>query len=512
MQQELQITLFIIGGLFIIGVLVHGIWSTRRNNKRHNPSNYETRKNWEPTFSESDEDIEYDDVVISSARVIDDPSKKTGSSASSNTVDTLSSNTETSSMGEDDKLTNSFTPVSGIESTEDKAESAIANEDESEEGNKDETFKDSEVETKPTSQHFDNSETKDALDSADSQDGQGSDKSEVTQIPEEGETENSVQAPIYSGVVTQPKPEFAKNRVESAIQDDNIPEPPAFLLKKDAVQHASSIADEEGANTDKPLAPKAATPEMPRPEFSLDAEAFEQPTVASLRAKNTEKNEIEKPKKELSLTEQAKRFVRRNKKTVAEKIRKEPVITDKKSADDQMRIDFDSTQAKAEHTQSKQNTDSTRSAASNKGQSTVSSDVLILNVQTPNDKAISGAALLPMLLTLGFKFGEHDIFHRHVNTNGKGPILFSLTNMFKPGVFDIDNMENFSTQGIALFMMLPIDGDAQQVFNMMHNAARKLSEEFGGKILDGNKVPISKQSLQQYAERIREFERRKLTQ
>jgi cell division protein ZipA len=135
----------------------------------------------------------------------------------------------------------------------------------------------------------------------------------------------------------------------------------------------------------------------------------------------------------------------------------------------------------------------------------------VLNIKANSENPIGGAALLPMLLTLGFKFGEHDIFHRHVNTNGKGPILFSLTNLFKPGVFDIDNMETFSTQGLSLFMMLPIEGEAQQVFNMMHNAARKIAEEFGCKILDGNRVVLSKQSLQQYSERIRDFERRRLS-
>ena len=46
---------------------------------------------------------------------------------------------------------------------------------------------------------------------------------------------------------------------------------------------------------------------------------------------------------------------------------------------------------------------------------------------------------------------------------------------------------------------------------MMHNAARKISDEFDCRILDSNKVGISKQSLQQYVERIREFERKRKT-
>ena len=115
-----------------------------------------------------------------------------------------------------------------------------------------------------------------------------------------------------------------------------------------------------------------------------------------------------------------------------------------------------------------------------------------------------------MLLTLGFKFGDQDIFHRHVNSYGKGPVLFSLANMFKPGVFDIDNLENFETQGISLFMILPIEGDPHQVFNMMHNAARKLADEFGAQVLDGRRSVLTKQGLQQYVEKIREFERKRM--
>lgn len=140
----------------------------------------------------------------------------------------------------------------------------------------------------------------------------------------------------------------------------------------------------------------------------------------------------------------------------------------------------------------------------------VEQEVLVLNVKMPGEKTVSGAALLPALLTLGFKFGEQDVFHRHAASNGKGPKLFSLANMFKPGTFNVDNMETFETQGISLFMILPIEGEPQQVFNMMHNAARKLADEFGAQILDSRRSLLTKQSLQQYVEKIREFERKRM--
>ena len=173
-----------------------------------------------------------------------------------------------------------------------------------------------------------------------------------------------------------------------------------------------------------------------------------------------------------------------------------------------MRIDFDDAPVPKDETAAEsgaKNSKSNQQASPQPQQ-----EVLVLNVKVAEGENIAGAALLPMLLTLGFKFGEQDIFHRHVNSNGKGPVLFSLANMFKPGNFDIDNLENFTTQGISLFMILPIEGEPHQVFNMMHNAARKIADEFSGQIYDGRRALLTKQSLQQYVEKIREFERQRM--
>ncbi len=183
--------------------------------------------------------------------------------------------------------------------------------------------------------------------------------------------------------------------------------------------------------------------------------------------------------------------------------------------DDQMRIDFDTSEAASadfgdESFSANESGNDGAVSTPKTAKSSIEPEVLVLNVRTPEGEPISGAALLPMLLTLGFKFGDQDIFHRHVNSNGKGPVLFSLANMFKPGVFDIDNLENFETQGISLFMILPIEGDPHQVFNMMHNAARKLADEFGAQVLDGRRSVLTKQGLQQYVEKIREFERKRM--
>lgn len=278
---------------------------------------------------------------------------------------------------------------------------------------------------------------------------------------------------IYASVVTQPKPEYTaaqSGTYAQSAQDikkaGSLPEPPPFLLKK--------------------------TEDIPAGSESLE---LENSPSASAEPVETKSRAIHKA----SLAEQARNKKHSRQVESARGKRKEP-----KLGEDQLDIDFE----KEGEVEPQQNVSA---KSKNVSSEPPAQEVLVLNVKAPDDKPIFGSALLPMLLTLGFKFGDQDIFHRHVNANGKGPVLFSLANMFKPGVFDIDNLENFTTQGVSLFMILPIEGDPHQVFNMMHNAARKIADEFHGQILDGRRSVLSKQGLQQYVERIREFERKRIT-
>ncbi|PYE31190.1 cell division protein ZipA [Idiomarina fontislapidosi] len=120
---------------------------------------------------------------------------------------------------------------------------------------------------------------------------------------------------------------------------------------------------------------------------------------------------------------------------------------------------------------------------------------------------VQGALLLQMMTELGCKFGEMGIFHRYEHTNGTGTLIFSVANMFNPGTFDLDNIEQFETDGVALFMTLPINYDGQQAFNMMLNAAKKLATEIPqGQVLDGSRQLLTRQSIQQAHQKVRQYE------
>ncbi|QSX35089.1 cell division protein ZipA [Shewanella avicenniae] len=130
-------------------------------------------------------------------------------------------------------------------------------------------------------------------------------------------------------------------------------------------------------------------------------------------------------------------------------------------------------------------------------------DVLALHVVAKNGEQLSGAELLPALLALNFKFGDMQIFHRHEDNAGHGKVLFSLANMVKPGVFDPDNMEQFTTVGVVLFMTLPCYGDALFNFSNMLNSAQQLADDLNANLLDGERQLWSEQIKMQYLARIK---------
>ncbi|MCJ0973335.1 cell division protein ZipA [Pseudomonas sp. PS1] len=138
-------------------------------------------------------------------------------------------------------------------------------------------------------------------------------------------------------------------------------------------------------------------------------------------------------------------------------------------------------------------------------------EVLVINVISRDPAGFRGPALLQNILESGLRFGEMDIFHRHESMAGNGEVLFSMANAVKPGTFDLDDIDHFTTPAVSFFLGLPGPRHPKQAFDVMVAAARKLSSELNGELKDDQRSVLTAQTIEHYRQRIVEYERRQMT-
>lgn len=138
-------------------------------------------------------------------------------------------------------------------------------------------------------------------------------------------------------------------------------------------------------------------------------------------------------------------------------------------------------------------------------------DVIVINVMAGGARTIPGKRLLECLLACDLRYGEMDIFHRFSRDKKRSKKrLFSVANLVKPGTFDLENMDEFTTPGISMFMPLPGPPDPQEAFKLMLDTARVLATELGAELYDDQHCKLRHQALEHMRERIVEFERKRL--
>ncbi|HEX4909189.1 MAG TPA: cell division protein ZipA [Permianibacter sp.] len=134
-------------------------------------------------------------------------------------------------------------------------------------------------------------------------------------------------------------------------------------------------------------------------------------------------------------------------------------------------------------------------------------DVIALMVLASEGQFFKGSDLVPCMLEHDLRFGEMDIFHRHADASGQGAVLFSVANALKPGTFDPDNMQNFSSPGISMFMQLPGPQDPRAAYNLMLATAEQIAHAMGGEVRDASRRPLSTEVRLRHQEILAEHER-----
>lgn len=138
-------------------------------------------------------------------------------------------------------------------------------------------------------------------------------------------------------------------------------------------------------------------------------------------------------------------------------------------------------------------------------------EVLVINIMAPAGEYFPGAAILDACIEEGMRFGEMNIFHRHRDIEGREPIIFSMANIVMPGTFNIQEMDRFYTPGVSFFLALPCSGKSMDAFDLLYNTAKNLANHWGGELKDENRSVLTQQTVEHYRQRIRDFERKRLT-
>ena len=132
--------------------------------------------------------------------------------------------------------------------------------------------------------------------------------------------------------------------------------------------------------------------------------------------------------------------------------------------------------------------------------------VYSLNVIARADHGFTGDDILRVLLGCGLRFGDMDFFHLIEAQCSTPTIQFSVANMMQPGVFDLENMDELSTQGLMFFLTLPGPHDMARAFDLMLETAHTVAHSLGGDVYDETRSVMTKQYVESLRESIREYE------
>lgn len=119
-----------------------------------------------------------------------------------------------------------------------------------------------------------------------------------------------------------------------------------------------------------------------------------------------------------------------------------------------------------------------------------------LNIVSRNESGFSGRVIDQAAHRVGMEFGPMNIYHLKNNDQGGCRNLFSLANLYQPGEFDLKGIADFSTNGLTIFMNVPLAANPPLAFEKMLDAAKSLCRMLGGELRDTQQRPLSEPGLE----------------
>ena len=131
-------------------------------------------------------------------------------------------------------------------------------------------------------------------------------------------------------------------------------------------------------------------------------------------------------------------------------------------------------------------------------------EVLVVHLMANKGETVAGQQLLDAILSVGLRYGAMKIFHRHLNDDGSGPVLFSMANLVNPGTFDLNSMGDLEVPGVTLFMALDDIEDPVSAFNIMIEAIDSIVASLQLNVMDESRSSMTRQTIDHYRQRARD--------
>jgi len=127
-----------------------------------------------------------------------------------------------------------------------------------------------------------------------------------------------------------------------------------------------------------------------------------------------------------------------------------------------------------------------------------SPQVLVVHLVSDKGTTVDGGQLLDAVLAAGLRYGGMKVFHRHLNEDGSGPVLFSMANLVNPGTFDLNTIKSITTPGVTLFMALGDIEDPVSAFELMIESIDVLAAQGPFNVMDESRSSMTRQTIDHY--------------
>ena len=131
--------------------------------------------------------------------------------------------------------------------------------------------------------------------------------------------------------------------------------------------------------------------------------------------------------------------------------------------------------------------------------------IIILYILAKPEDSFSGEDLQKTLTEAQMEFGEFKFYH-YFSKNGDNQHqkLFSVANMYKPGSFDLDSLDKFSTMGLCAFMVPALVNDPISAFSEMCTHTKQIADGLSGVLTTNQRELLNEENYKRICAQIAE--------